>query len=140
MKLITTLVFISFGAHANPTATTAATTDTPLAVCKKLVEMTVKKDFAAVKDLSLHEGGMHKGKMNEKKFDKMHGENMAKLENTTCTTEMVASDRAFVTAKSTEGERFIPFVKTEAGWKFDGMTYMSFYGHGKKGHRGKGKM
>ena len=47
----------------------------------------------------------------------------------------------FVQAESEGGTRLIPFVKTETGWKFDGKTYMSFYGYGgKHGQKNKSAM
>jgi hypothetical protein len=124
------------------TTTTATTgTETPLTVCKNIVDSAIKKDFDGVQKWSLTGGPKHKEMKNEKGFEKMHKDNMSTLEKITCATEVVAEDRAFVEANTDTGKRLIPFVKTEAGWKFDTKTYMSFYDfggkHGKHGKKGK---
>lgn len=127
-------------AFAGPTATTATQTETPLTVCKNLVDSTIKKDFESVKKMSIGMPDHSQGKTAAAGFDKMHKTEWSKLEKLTCTSETIANDRAFVQAQADGGTRLIPFVKTETGWKFDGKTYMSFYGPGHGVHGAKGKM
>lgn len=137
MKIFAMIAILAgqFAFAGTTTETTTATT--PLSVCKNLVELTLKKDFAGVQNLSTA-FGPHHGKSKGAHFDKMHKENWSKLEKLSCTTETVANDHAFVEAQSEAGARLIPFVKTEAGWKFDMKTYMSFYHFGAD-HAQKGK-
>jgi hypothetical protein len=127
-------------AGTTPTTPTTPTTGTPLEACKSLVDATVKKDFESVKKLSVGMPSHGTDKSKEAGFDKMHKEYMSKLEKLSCTSEVVANDHAFVQAEAEGGTRLIPFLKTETGWKFDGKTYMSFYGGAHGHHDGKGKM
>jgi len=105
-------------------------------VCKQLVEAAKKDDFDAVKKMS--KGEPH-GKQAKGHFHKMHGEYMERLKNIGCGSDLVADDHAVVEAQTEGKKRLIPFVKEESGWKFDAMTYMTFYPHGKMAGHKKGK-
>ncbi|MCM2281655.1 MAG: hypothetical protein NDI61_07395 [Bdellovibrionaceae bacterium] len=119
-------------------ATSAAADATPLAVCKQLADSASKNDFESVQKHSMEMRGPGKGSKADANFRKMHQENLGQIQNLNCLAETVSEDRAFVEAEAEGGKRLIPFVKTEAGWKFDAKTYMSFYDYDKKGMHGKG--
>ncbi len=121
-------------AAAGTATGTAAPTTTPTQTCNKLVEAAKSNNYESMAGLVMtHEHGKGHGKKDgmkkpsKAKFDKMHAEYMSEIKDVTCGNEMVAGDRAVVTAESTTQKRLIPFVQADGQWKFDMKTYRSFY-------------
>ncbi len=125
-----------------PQASAAASSTTPTQTCNKLVEAAKSNNYESMAGLVMTpEHGKGHGKMDgmkkpsKAKFDKMHTAYMSEIKDVTCGNEMVAGDRAVVTAESTTQKRLIPFVQADGQWKFDMKTYRSFYAGEVKDHK-----
>lgn len=113
----------------------------PKDVCKKIVETTknaaaqnTKVDPTQVQQWvysderggKMHHGHKGQGKA-QGKWHAMNEQLRTEIGNTTCNSETVAGNHAFVAAKSGDDERLIPFVKTGNTWKMDLAAYRMMY-------------
>ena len=118
---ITCLIFISPSLFAE-----SKIANTPEKACTTLVEAAKKDDFKAYTSVSLsnpHSKMMRK----EGHFDNMSKDYMGKIKSITCGNATIVGDHAFVEATSEGKKRLIPFRIESQQWKFDPMTYRSFY-------------
>lgn len=135
--IITSLVlgFNAMAAETPPAAAPAAAAEaSPTTACRALIDSAQKKDFAEFNKWTIGGGKMAR-KGTKARFAKMNEKYLEKLQGLTCLNESVAEDHAFVEAEAQGVKRFVPFIKTETGWKFDAMTYRAFYHHPGRGKK-----
>jgi hypothetical protein len=99
----------------------------PKDVCQKFAQLAQNQsakpsDFAPF--VYKPEGGHHEKHAMQ---GKGHGQWMQQFANADCSNETIAGDHAFVVAKSSSGERLLPFIKDNGSWKLDAGTYHAMY-------------
>jgi hypothetical protein len=142
MKSILLVSIMCFGYFASAAevveknSATGVATESAVLTCKELIAAAKADNFEAVSSMMIFpDHGKTKMAMNKKnkmEFEKMHKENMAAIRDMTCGSELIAGDRAMVTAMSKDEERLIPFIQKDGKWKFDMKTYRAFYRDGHK--------
>lgn len=97
--------------------------------CKIIVEAAKKDDFETVRlyTTPTGRGEGERRKEAERRFHRMHRDQLAKLKDLSCGSEHRADAHAVVEAESEGRKRLVPFVEEKGGWKFDLRTYLSFY-------------